>query len=186
MKFPRRRQFNLVAIILSAVLSTVVAITGYRAWSQTTRTIKIVVATTPGGLIDLLARMLGEQISREQGLTMVVENRPGASEAIGTEAVARAAPDGNTLLIAAIFGFGTAHVQGQTPGRIINFSVRTFSGSGSDVPNNTPFTGCARGSVLVSANLKWQPPTTRCASTRKPSLSIPPRSTSTCGALNRT
>jgi tripartite-type tricarboxylate transporter receptor subunit TctC len=71
-------------------------------WSQATRTIKIIVATTPGGLIDLLARLVGEQIGRTQGLAVVVENRPGANEAVGTEAVARAAPDGSTLLMAAI------------------------------------------------------------------------------------
>ena len=42
--------------------------------------------------------MLVEQIGRTRGVTMLVENRPGASGTIGTEAVARALPDGNTLL----------------------------------------------------------------------------------------
>ena len=42
---------------------------------------------------------LAERIGRTQGLTIVVENRPGAASAIGTEAVSRAAPDGNTLLV---------------------------------------------------------------------------------------
>ena len=42
---------------------------------------------------------MGDQISRKQGQTIVVENRPGASNTIGTEAVARAAPDGNTVLV---------------------------------------------------------------------------------------
>src|SRR5262245_33175781 len=70
------------------------------AQSQTTRTIKIVVPTTPGGTMDFLARLLAEQIGSAHGLTVVVENRPGAAEVIGTEAVARAAPDGNTLLVA--------------------------------------------------------------------------------------
>src|SRR5262245_60757393 len=102
MRLPRRRLCNPAAIVLPAVLSTVIATTADYAWPQTARTIKIVVATTPCGLIDLLARLLGEQIGRVQGMTVVVENRPGASEAIGTEAVARATPDGNTLLIAAI------------------------------------------------------------------------------------
>ncbi len=52
-----------------------------------------------GGGADTLARLLGDQISRKQGQTIVVENRPGASNTIGTEAVARAAPDGNTVLV---------------------------------------------------------------------------------------
>ena len=77
------------------------ALTGHDAWSQTMRTIKIVVANAPGGVNDIPARLLAEQISRAQGPTVVVENRPGAGEVIGTKSVARAAPDGNTLLIAA-------------------------------------------------------------------------------------
>jgi tripartite-type tricarboxylate transporter receptor subunit TctC len=71
------------------------------AWSQSARTLKIVVASQPGGVNDILARLLSEQIARAHGITGVVDNRPGAGEAIGTESVARAAPDGNTLLIAA-------------------------------------------------------------------------------------
>ncbi len=84
-----------------AMASGLLTLTGLDAWSQPTRTIKIVVATSPGGVNDILARLLAEQISRAQGPTVVIENRPGAGEVIGTESVARAAPDGNTLLIAA-------------------------------------------------------------------------------------
>jgi tripartite-type tricarboxylate transporter receptor subunit TctC len=49
--------------------------------------------------MDILARVLGEQIGRAQGPTMLIENRTGAGGAIAAEAVSRAAPDGNTLLI---------------------------------------------------------------------------------------
>src|SRR3954470_9862721 len=70
-----------------------------QAQAQTSRTIKIIVPSTAGGGADVLARMLADQISRSQDQTLVVENRPGAGNTIGTEAVARAAPDGNTLLI---------------------------------------------------------------------------------------
>ena len=70
------------------------------AWSQTTaRTIKLVVPYPPGGTADIVARLLGEQIARASGPPVVVENRPGGGTAIGSEAVARAAADGNTLLI---------------------------------------------------------------------------------------
>ena len=69
------------------------------AWSQAARTIKIVVPLAPGGPTDVLARLLAEQIGQAQGLTMTVENRAGGGTVIGTEAVSRAAPDGNTLLI---------------------------------------------------------------------------------------
>jgi tripartite-type tricarboxylate transporter receptor subunit TctC len=96
-----RRQFllKLAAFVLSIVY---VFATGHKAWSQTTRTIKLIVAVPPGGATDILARLLAEQIRRTQaGTTVVVENRPGADGVIGTEAVARASPDASTLLIAA-------------------------------------------------------------------------------------
>jgi tripartite-type tricarboxylate transporter receptor subunit TctC len=70
-----------------------------QAQAQTSRTIKIIVPSTAGGGADVLARMLADQIGKTQGQTIVVENRPGAGNTIGTEAVARSAPDGNTLLI---------------------------------------------------------------------------------------
>ena len=84
-----------------AILSGVFGIfpSGHGAWAQAARTIKIVVPFAAGGGADILARLLAEQIGRLQGLTIVVENRPGAGTAIGTEAVARANPDGNTVLI---------------------------------------------------------------------------------------
>jgi tripartite-type tricarboxylate transporter receptor subunit TctC len=67
------------------------------AWPQT-RTIKFVVPYPAGSPSDFLARILGDEIGRRRGVTMMVENRPGASGTIGTETVARALPDGNTLL----------------------------------------------------------------------------------------
>ena len=73
----------------------------HSAWSQTTRTIKIVVPYTPGSGPDILSRLMGEQIGRTQGPTVVVENRPGGGTVIGTEAVARAEPDGGTVLLIA-------------------------------------------------------------------------------------
>jgi len=71
------------------------------AWPQTAHTIRIVVPAPPGGVNDVVARLLGEQVGRMQGVTVVVENRPGAGTALGTESVARAAPDGNTVLVVA-------------------------------------------------------------------------------------
>ena len=68
------------------------------AWSQT-GPIKIIVPAPAGGVADVLTRLLGEQIRRSQGRTMVIENRPGATTVIGTEAVARATSDGTTLLV---------------------------------------------------------------------------------------
>jgi tripartite-type tricarboxylate transporter receptor subunit TctC len=71
------------------------------AASAQTRTVRIVVPFGPGGGPDTIARVLGEQITKARGVTVVVENRPGAGAIVATEAVMRAAPDGNTLLIVA-------------------------------------------------------------------------------------
>jgi tripartite-type tricarboxylate transporter receptor subunit TctC len=72
-----------------------------QAGSAQTQTIRIVNPFPPGGTTDMVARLLADQISRTRGTSVIVENRPGAGSVLGTEAVARAAPDGNTLLIAA-------------------------------------------------------------------------------------
>jgi tripartite-type tricarboxylate transporter receptor subunit TctC len=71
------------------------------AAQQPGRTITIVVPYTPGTGIDILARVLGEELQKRWGQPVVVENKPGASGNIGTQQVARAAPDGHTLLMAA-------------------------------------------------------------------------------------
>jgi tripartite-type tricarboxylate transporter receptor subunit TctC len=87
---------RLAAAAVAALLPTLLAPSG--AWSQT-GTIKIVVPLPAGGGVDVVARELAEQIGRSQGATFIIENRPGAGTIIGTDAVARANPDGNTLLI---------------------------------------------------------------------------------------
>ena len=71
------------------------------AWPQSSRTIRLIVPFPAGGSADLVARMLADEIGRAQAVSVVIENRPGASAVVGTEAAARAAPDGNTLLISA-------------------------------------------------------------------------------------
>ena len=73
----------------------------FAAHAQSGRTIKIVVPYPPGSGPDITSRLMAEQISRTQNVSMVVENRPGGGTLIGTEAVMRAAPDGNTILLVA-------------------------------------------------------------------------------------
>jgi tripartite-type tricarboxylate transporter receptor subunit TctC len=79
----------------------VVALGSQGGWSQTQRIIKIIYPFPPGGSADIVARLLADQINRSQGVSTIVESRPGAGSVIGTEAVSRAAPDGNTLLMPA-------------------------------------------------------------------------------------
>jgi tripartite-type tricarboxylate transporter receptor subunit TctC len=100
MKFSRRRFLHLAAGAAAVRILAVVplALSSHCAWSQPARTIKVVVPSPAGGSSDVLVRLLGEAISRAKGPTIVIENRPGAGTMIGTEAVARAAPDGTTIL----------------------------------------------------------------------------------------
>jgi len=62
--------------------------------------IKIIVSVPPGGSVDPMARLVGEKLRQKWGQPVLVENRPGASNNIGAEAVFRAPPDGYTLLFA--------------------------------------------------------------------------------------
>ena len=81
----------IAAVIVIPALST--------SASPQSRTIRMVVPFAPAGGTDILARLVANHISRVHGPTVVVENRPGAGTVIATEAVARTAPDGNTVLI---------------------------------------------------------------------------------------
>ncbi len=71
---------------------------GVRADAWPTRSIAWIVPFTPGGITDTSARLVGQALAARIGQTVVIENRPGAGGSIGTEAAARAAPDGHTIL----------------------------------------------------------------------------------------
>src|SRR5262245_22439856 len=62
-------------------------------------TMKIVVPYPPAGSTDVIARLVQPELQRRLGTTIIIENRPGASGAIGTAAVARSAPDGSNWLM---------------------------------------------------------------------------------------
>ncbi len=91
--FVQRRQ------ILQATLAGALASFGLPVSAQTATPVRLIVPFTPGTGIDLIARQVQPHLSRLLGRPVVVDNRAGASGNIGTEAVVRAAPDGNTLLV---------------------------------------------------------------------------------------
>jgi tripartite-type tricarboxylate transporter receptor subunit TctC len=91
------RMRNLPALFVLAacvVLSGAHAIAGYPD-----RTIRIVVPLSPGGGTDLIARTLAQEMAKDLGVSVIVENKPGAGTIIGTQAVATSGPDGYTLLM---------------------------------------------------------------------------------------
>jgi tripartite-type tricarboxylate transporter receptor subunit TctC len=69
------------------------------AQAYPTKPVKIVVPFGPGGFTDVVARILGVKLSESLGQPVVIENKPGAGSMIGTDQVAKSAPDGHTLLI---------------------------------------------------------------------------------------
>ena len=103
MTFLSRRQ-TLQAGLALAVGSTVPGSFAQGAFPS--RPIKFIVPFPPGGATDLVGRLLAAKLQESWGQTVVVENKAGASGMIGTEQVARAAPDGHTVLVAI-----TTHVQ---------------------------------------------------------------------------
>lgn len=88
-----------VRVALVACLVGSFAFASGAAWPQASRTIKVVISVPPGGTIDLLVRVLADYLGKTRGATIIIESRPGAGSIIAAETVARAAPDGNTLLI---------------------------------------------------------------------------------------
>ena len=96
MKLPHRRtvlHLAAGAVALPAVWDIA------RAQGYPSRPVRIIVGFPPGGPADILARLVGQSLSERLGQPLIIENRPGASGNIGTEAVIRAPADGYTLLL---------------------------------------------------------------------------------------
>jgi len=90
----RRRSVLAAGAWLAAGLRTA------RAQDYPARPIRIIVPFSPGGAVDGPTRVIAQELGRRLGQQFVVDNRPGAGATIGTEAVAKAVPDGYTLLLA--------------------------------------------------------------------------------------
>jgi tripartite-type tricarboxylate transporter receptor subunit TctC len=90
--------WNIVAPIAAAVLC--LGSLAAHAQPYPSRPVKIVVPFAPGGNLDVTARLIGESLGKQLGQPFVVENRAGAGGVVGSEAVAKSAPDGYTLVMA--------------------------------------------------------------------------------------
>jgi tripartite-type tricarboxylate transporter receptor subunit TctC len=88
-------------LLYLAAGSTALAATAKISWAQTypTRPVRILVGFTAGGNFDIVARLMGQWLSEQLQQPVIVENRPGASSNLATEAVIRAPADGYTLLL---------------------------------------------------------------------------------------
>src|SRR5688572_17898320 len=91
--------------MMFAILSAASAISPYPAGAADrypVRPIRLVAGFPPGGGVDINARILADPLGKALGQTMVVDNRPGAGGRLGVELVAKASPDGYTLLLGGI------------------------------------------------------------------------------------
>src|SRR5450631_1809154 len=95
MKFPRRQFLRLLGGAAALPVAKRIA----RAQAYPTRPVRIIVGFPAGGVTDLGARLIGQWLSERFGQPFIIENMPGASTQIATEAVVRAPTDGYTLLM---------------------------------------------------------------------------------------
>ena len=111
------------------------------AWSQTypSRVVRMVVPYPPGGSIDILGRIVAQKLTDTLGQNVVIENRAGAAGTIGSEVVARSAPDGYTVLMTA-----SVHI-------ISPYILKTVSYD--PVADFTPISEIASGPLVITANL---------------------------------
>src|SRR5258708_1116602 len=98
MPFPGRTKTKFVLFALAAMLPTAFSADDARA-IYPDRIVRIVVPLAPGGGTDMIARTLAQEMAKDLGASVIIENKPGAGTIIGTQAVAASEPDGYTLLM---------------------------------------------------------------------------------------
>ncbi|HEX6158393.1 MAG TPA: tripartite tricarboxylate transporter substrate binding protein [Burkholderiales bacterium] len=146
---------------LAALVLSLATVSLSHAQTYPTKTVRIIVGLAPGGTTDVFTRTLAQRLTEAWGQTVIVENRPGASGMIGAEAVAKAAPDGYTLLVSpqtslavapALYGkapydtakdFAPVSLLGSTPLVMIvhpSFPAKTFADFVALAKRGTPLT----------------------------------------------
>jgi tripartite-type tricarboxylate transporter receptor subunit TctC len=146
---------------LAVLFLSLASVSLSHAQTYPTKTVRIIVGLAPGGTTDVFTRTLAQKLTEAWGQTVIVENRPGASGMIGAEAVAKAAPDGYTLLVSpqtslavapALYGkapydtakdFAPVSLLGSTPLVMIvhpSFPAKTFADFVALAKKGTPLT----------------------------------------------
>jgi tripartite-type tricarboxylate transporter receptor subunit TctC len=95
MTFPRLPRRQVIAALLAVAVFGPAA-----AQSYPDKPIRLVVGFAPGGFTDVLARVIGQKLTERTGQSVIIDNRPGAAGTLGADVVAKAKPDGYTLLLA--------------------------------------------------------------------------------------
>jgi tripartite-type tricarboxylate transporter receptor subunit TctC len=132
MKVPHRRQF----LHLAASAAALPAVSRFAcAHAYPSRPVRLIVPIAPGGASDITARLIGQWLSERLGQPFIIENRPGAGNNIGTEAVVRAPADGYTLLLC-----GTSNATNATIYDKLNFNF---------IRDIAPVAGVIQGSFVL-------------------------------------
>lgn len=84
---------------ITTLLATASVALSANAWAWTDKPVKLLVPAPAGGSMDVVARLLAQQLSLDIKQTVIVDNKPGAGGAIGIQALLQAPPDGNTLMV---------------------------------------------------------------------------------------
>ena len=91
-RIPRR---HAIAVLLAIAVAGPAAAQAYPD-----KPIRLIVGFAPGGFTDVLARVIGQKLTERMGQSVIVDNKPGAAGTLGADIVAKAKPDGYTLLLA--------------------------------------------------------------------------------------
>jgi tripartite-type tricarboxylate transporter receptor subunit TctC len=134
MKLPRRSFLHLAAGAGAVPAVSLIA----SAQAYPSRPVRIIVGVAAGGATDTLARLMGQWLSERLGQPFIIENRPGAGNSIGAEAVVRAPADGYTLLLSGVFDATNATFYDK-----LNYNF---------VRDIAPVAGVIRGSYVMVVN----------------------------------
>ena len=104
-----RRRFGLGLGAATVAIASPSVLRAQTAWPKS-GTIRMIIPFPPAGATDIIGRIVADKLSQSWGTQIVVENKPGAGANIGTDMVAKSAPDGNTLLIASVGIATNAHL----------------------------------------------------------------------------
>jgi tripartite-type tricarboxylate transporter receptor subunit TctC len=94
--------FQTIVVVLAAACASLAVPSTAQAQSYPTKTVRLVVPFPPGGSLDFAGRLIAQKLTEAWGQAVVVENKPGAGGNIGADLVAKAPPDGYTILLGAL------------------------------------------------------------------------------------
>lgn len=128
-------------VIAATSIAALFAIPGAGAQSTyPSQPVRLIAPYAPGGTVDILSRTLADQLSRELGQTVIVENRGGAGGTIGADHASKATPDGHTVLFGAVH-----HAIAQSVYSRLNYDIREMTPAG--------FLGRVNHAVIVNKDL---------------------------------